>query len=81
MTSRAADTPSPACACVRASRAGLELFAGQVRRGDPDVEASAYGTLNYWSNSFDTFGSALVTQFELMVVNNWCVCVCVCVWS
>jgi len=37
----------------------------------------------YWANNFNDLGSALVTLFELLMVNNWFVQhrVCVSLWS
>ena len=45
---------------------GIVIFGGRIRTdvaGQPNVE--------YALNNFNDFGSALVTLFELLVVNNW----------
>ncbi|KAJ1182159.1 hypothetical protein NDU88_007353 [Pleurodeles waltl] len=62
---------------------GIELFQGAVvppRNGSISVNSttnnltSQCGTfeqLEYWPNNFDDFAAALVTLWDVMVVNNW----------
>eukprot|EP01134_Creolimax_fragrantissima_P000441 CFRG0441T1 len=50
---------------------GEDLYDGTVYPGNPAVMHTEYARLNYWANNFDDFQSALVTLWELMVVNNW----------
>jgi len=50
---------------------GVRLFAGQLRRDDPAVQASSYGKHEYWAYNFDDLGSAMTSLFSLMVVNDW----------
>ena len=50
---------------------GIVIFGGRIRTdmaGQPNVA--------YALNNFNDFGSALVTLFELLVVNNWNVIMC-----
>ena len=49
----------------------MQLFYGLLTPGDPRLIGTDYDTLNYYCNNFDNFVNALVTLFELMVVNNW----------
>jgi len=49
---------------------GIVIFGGRIRTdvaGQPNVA----GSPTYALNNFNDFGSALVTLFELLVVNNW----------
>ena len=57
---------------------GMGLFGGQVYAGNPilmanstDAGGAAFGGADYYPNNFNDFASALVTLFELMIVNNW----------
>ena len=50
---------------------GMELYAGKLVEGNPRLHGTDYDTLNYYCNNFNNYGRALVTLFELMVVNNW----------
>ena len=50
---------------------GIELFQGVTYRGNRDLVDSDYDNFDYYANNFNNFYSALVTLFELMVVNNW----------
>lgn len=36
------------------------------------LEETGFGEMNYYANSMNDIGSAMVTLFELLVVNNWC---------
>lgn len=48
---------------------GMELFSGKFIRGK--LVGTAYFNNDYWLNNFDNLHTAMVTLFELMVVNNW----------
>lgn len=57
---------------------GVDVFGGKVRVDHPllqpnstDPDGAAFGQAGYYANNFNDFASALVTLFELMVVNNW----------
>lgn len=50
---------------------GVEIFGGLIRVDSAELKGSLYAKSNYYSNNFNDFASALVTLFELMVVNNW----------
>ena len=49
----------------------MEIWGGQIYRGNPDLEGTAFDALDYYQNSFNNFVFAYVTCFELLVVNNW----------
>jgi len=56
------------------STIGVQLFGGSINKDNPALQGSdfsASGTVGYWANNFNDFGSGLVVLFELMVVNNW----------
>jgi hypothetical protein len=60
---------------------GIQCFGGVVSHRnpvlamnstDPDIQAFVTGGgVGYWANNFNDLPSAVVTLFELMVVNNW----------
>lgn len=50
---------------------GMELFGGKVNEDLTDDLVNAGVPAIYIYNSFNDFGSGLVTLFELMIVNNW----------
>lgn len=52
---------------------GMFLFGGLIRPGkmSPAFMDTYYAKNNYWENNFDDFPHALVTLFEIMIVNNW----------
>ncbi|XP_069595858.1 two pore channel protein 2 isoform X1 [Ranitomeya imitator] len=61
---------------------GIDLFKGAIPNPrnisssdeDPGNETSQCGSfeqLEYWPNNFDDFAAALVTLWDVMVVNNW----------
>ena len=50
---------------------GQELFGGKVNQSLVPALANAGIPSNYIFNSFNDFGSGLLTLFELMIVNNW----------
>jgi hypothetical protein len=51
---------------------GMSFFAGRLTHHSlpPDC---AYAVANYWPINWDHFPNALLTQFHLLVVNNWMV--------
>eukprot|EP00928_Gymnodinium_smaydae_P021766 TRINITY_DN18527_c0_g1_i2.p1 TRINITY_DN18527_c0_g1~~TRINITY_DN18527_c0_g1_i2.p1 ORF type:complete len:670 (-),score=89.44 TRINITY_DN18527_c0_g1_i2:163-2172(-) len=55
---------------------GVQLFGGVINK-DPDsayfesVKDTDFAAAGYWENNFNDMPSALVTLFELIVVNNW----------
>ncbi|KAM5316756.1 two pore channel protein 2 isoform 2-T2 [Glossophaga mutica] len=59
---------------------GLNLFRGVIVAppgngslvsGNGSAPCGSYEQLEYWSNNFDDFAAALVTLWDIMVVNNW----------
>mmetsp|Transcript_26804 Transcript_26804/g.68908 ORF Transcript_26804/g.68908 Transcript_26804/m.68908 type:complete len:856 (-) Transcript_26804:278-2845(-) len=52
---------------------GVQLFGGLVYAGNPNLTATNYvaGPDGYLPNNFNDFAGALVTLFELLIVNNW----------
>eukprot|EP01135_Chromosphaera_perkinsii_P006629 Nk52_evm31s554 gene=Nk52_evmTU31s554 len=50
---------------------GMQLFAGKIYEGNPALNGTAFAEMKYFPNNFDNFPSALVTLWELMVVNDW----------
>ena len=56
----------------------LQILGGLVDREKPEIQSissslthSNYQDIDYWANNFNDMGSAMVTCFELLVVNNW----------
>ncbi|XP_008104250.1 two pore channel protein 2 isoform X1 [Anolis carolinensis] len=61
---------------------GMELFGGtivpmgnisgaNITTGNATLQCGTYEQLEYWPNNFDDFAAALVTLWDVMVVNNW----------
>uniref|UniRef100_A0A8D0B9V1 Two pore channel protein 2 n=1 Tax=Salvator merianae TaxID=96440 RepID=A0A8D0B9V1_SALMN len=61
---------------------GVELFRGaipspgnismvNVSHGNATSQCGTFEQLQYWPNNFDDFAAALVTLWDVMVVNNW----------
>ncbi|XP_062973440.1 two pore channel protein 2 isoform X2 [Elgaria multicarinata webbii] len=61
---------------------GMELFRGTISptgntslvntsAGNATFQCGTYEQLAYWPNNFDDFAAALVTLWDVMVVNNW----------
>ncbi|KAM9147178.1 two pore channel protein 2 isoform 2-T2 [Pangshura tecta] len=61
---------------------GIVLFKGAVvpmgnisvvntTSGNRTLQCGTYEQLEYWPNNFDDFAAALVTLWDVMVVNNW----------
>jgi two pore calcium channel protein len=50
---------------------GMQLFGGEVYKENDDIYDDPGLSSVYIFNSFNDFGSGLMTLFELMVVNNW----------
>ncbi|KAH0620822.1 hypothetical protein JD844_021621 [Phrynosoma platyrhinos] len=61
---------------------GMELFRGtiapmgnisgvNITTGNTTFHCGTYEQLEYWPNNFDDFAAALVTLWDVMVVNNW----------
>ncbi|XP_044292528.1 two pore calcium channel protein 2 isoform X2 [Varanus komodoensis] len=61
---------------------GMELFRGTIpspgnsslvntTAGNATFQCGTYEQLQYWPNNFDDFAAALVTLWDVMVVNNW----------
>ncbi|XP_048342425.1 two pore channel protein 2 isoform X2 [Sphaerodactylus townsendi] len=61
---------------------GIELFRGAVipvgnvsavnmTSGNTTFQCGTFEQLEYWSNNFDDFAAAVVTLWDVMIVNNW----------
>ncbi|XP_019332292.1 two pore channel protein 2 isoform X2 [Alligator mississippiensis] len=61
---------------------GIALFKGaivpmgnisvvNITSGNNTLQCGTYEQLEYWPNNFDDFAAALVTLWDVMVVNNW----------
>ncbi|XP_063253611.1 two pore channel protein 2 isoform X2 [Prinia subflava] len=61
---------------------GIMLFKGAVvplgntsaantTQGNATLQCGTYEQLEYWPNNFDDFAAAVVTLWDVMVVNNW----------
>ncbi|XP_063145649.1 two pore channel protein 2 isoform X2 [Candoia aspera] len=61
---------------------GMELFGGTIipmgnvslvnnTAGNITFQCGTFEQLEYWPNNFDDFAAALVTLWDVMVVNNW----------
>jgi hypothetical protein len=50
---------------------GVGLFGGKVMYNSTALAPTLYANSTYFANNFNDFPSALVTLFELLVVNNW----------
>jgi hypothetical protein len=52
---------------------GVDLFRGLIEQGSmpPDFADTYYAQNNYWENNFDDMSHAMVTLFEIMIINNW----------
>ena len=50
---------------------GVCWFQGLISPQDPRLLDTPYGLSGYWANNFDSFGSALIVLFEVMLINNF----------
>jgi hypothetical protein len=51
---------------------GMELFSGKLSRENPRLKGTDYDLLGFYEvSNFDNILNALLTEFHLMVVNNW----------
>uniref|UniRef100_A0A8D0FG00 Ion transport domain-containing protein n=1 Tax=Strix occidentalis caurina TaxID=311401 RepID=A0A8D0FG00_STROC len=46
-------------------------FAVNTTYGNSTLQCGTYEQLEYWPNNFDDFAAAVVTLWDVMVVNNW----------
>ena len=53
------------------SQIAIPAFGGKVYEGAPGLNGTSFAQSNYYCNNFNDAGSAMVTLFELLVVNNW----------
>eukprot|EP00937_MAST-01D_sp_MAST-1D-sp2_P003304 g3304.t1 len=51
------------------AQVGLHFFGGKLYVGNPLLKGLEYGVNNYYANNFNDLGSAMVTLFQLLVVN------------
>ena len=49
---------------------GVSLFGGKIYVGNPNLNNTDFHTSNYYALNFNDFASAMVTLFQLLVVNN-----------
>lgn len=57
--------------CSLFSVAGVHVFGGLVFVGNPRLDTTEYASSGLWVYNFNDYGSAMVTSFNLCVVNNW----------
>ena len=53
------------------AQVGISWFGGDIYRENPRLVNTSFADSNYYDSNFNDFGSALVTLFELLIVNNW----------
>ena len=49
----------------------MQLYYGLLTPDNPRLNGTDYAADGYYLNNFDSYSRALITLFELMVVNNW----------
>jgi hypothetical protein len=52
---------------------GIFLFGGKLYDGNPSLDGTEFAARGYYALNFNDFASALVSVFQLLVVNNWIV--------
>ena len=50
---------------------GILLFGGELRLENALLNGTAYSDGGYFAMNFNDAGSAMVTVFQLLIVNNW----------
>jgi len=50
---------------------GIYAFGGKLYQGNPLLVGTLYERSNYWVLNWNDMGSAFVTEFALLIVNNW----------
>eukprot|EP00936_MAST-01D_sp_MAST-1D-sp1_P002157 g2157.t1 len=50
---------------------GIAIFGGRIYKGAPALNGTMFEQSGYEVNNFNDYGSACMTLFELLVVNNW----------
>jgi two pore calcium channel protein len=50
---------------------GLQAFGGKIYVGNPDLKNTNFAEHDYYVNNFNDYATAMVTLFELLVVNKW----------
>lgn len=59
------------CALYLFGMLGTALFGGVIYRSQPLLDGTDFKAEDYFANNFNDLGSAFITLFELLVVNNW----------
>ncbi|BFI30479.1 protein MpTPC2 [Marchantia polymorpha subsp. ruderalis] len=59
------------CVCSLFAILGVHLFGGLVYVGNPLLEGTEYAASGLWVYNYNDYGSAMVSSFNLCVVNNW----------
>ena len=49
----------------------IPAFGGKIYEGAHALNGTTFAESKYFANNFNDFGSAMVTLFELLLVNNW----------
>lgn len=57
--------------CTLFSLAGVHLFGGKVHLGNRLLEDTDYATGGLYAFNYNDYASAMVTSFNLCIVNNW----------
>ena len=57
--------------CTLFSLLGVQIFGGKVYLGNPLLENTEYATGHLYAFNYNDYASAMVTSFNLCIVNNW----------
>lgn len=57
--------------CTLFSLLGVHIFGGKVYLGNPLLENTDYATGHLYAFNYNDYASAMVTSFNLCIVNNW----------
>jgi len=53
---------------------GIQLYGGLIYKGNPDLNNTSFATeagVGFYANNYNDYASAMVTCWELLIVNNW----------
>ena len=50
---------------------GIPIFGGLIYETNPALNNTQFAASKYYANNMNDFASAMVTMFELLIVNNW----------
>ena len=58
---------------------GIQLYGGLIYKGNPDLNNTSFATeagVGFYANNYNDYASAMVTCWELLIVNNWSLHTC-----